>query len=95
MPHTVSVTELVRHFADYVNRVAYRGERFRLTRGGKLVAELGPVAGGTRECSLMELPALVATLPSLSEDEAARFSADLDEVCRDLTSLPPRDPWTS
>ena len=37
-----SVTEIARHFADYVNRVAYRREHFVLLRGNKPVAELGP-----------------------------------------------------
>ena len=32
MEYTLSVTELVRNFADYVNRVFYRRERFVLTR---------------------------------------------------------------
>lgn len=92
MPHTLSVTELVRNFADYVNRVAYRGERFRLTRGGKPVAELGPVAAGR---SLADLPDLVAALPSLSTTEAAAFLADLDQARSGLAQLTPRDPWTS
>lgn len=92
MSHTLSVTELVRNFADYVNRVAYRGERFQLTRGGKPVAELGPVAMGY---SLTDLPDLVAALPSLSATDAAAFSADLDDARRGLAQHTPRDPWTS
>ena len=92
MPHTLSVTELVRHFADYINRVAYRGERFRLTRGGKPVAELGPVLAGR---SLTEFPDLVASLPSLSEADAAAFSADLEQARTVLRHFAPTDPWTS
>jgi prevent-host-death family protein len=92
MKRSLSVTELVRNFADYVNQVAYRGERFRLTRGGKPVAELGPVAIGR---SLTDLPDLVAGLPSLSDDEAADFSADLDRARTELERIAPEDPWTS
>lgn len=33
MNKTVSVTELVRNFSDYLNRVTYRGEGFTLVRG--------------------------------------------------------------
>jgi hypothetical protein len=29
----VTVTEIARHFADYLNRVAYRRESFSLVRG--------------------------------------------------------------
>lgn len=38
MPETLTVTEVVRHFADYVNRVVYRRESFVLVRGNKPVA---------------------------------------------------------
>ncbi len=91
MPRTLSVTELVRNFADYVNRVAYRGERFQVTRGGKPVAELGPVASGR---SLTDLLDLVAGLPSLSDKEAAAFSSDLDRARTELANVAPQDPWT-
>ena len=33
MSQTLSVTEVARHFAEYVNRVAHRGECFVLVRG--------------------------------------------------------------
>lgn len=92
MSHTISVTNLVRHFADYVNRVVYRGERFQLTRGGKPVADLRPLASGR---SLTDLPDLVAGLPSLSQSEATAFSADLERARTELPRLTPRDPWTS
>ena len=40
MGKKVIVSEAVRNFADYINRVAYRGESFTLIRGNKPVAEL-------------------------------------------------------
>ena len=43
---TLSVTDVVQNFSDYVNRVAYRGEAFLLVRGGKPLAELRPTAPG-------------------------------------------------
>ena len=89
---TLTVTELVRNFADYVNRVAYRGERFRLTRGGKPVAELGPVAAGR---SLTQLPDLVAGLPPLSEKEAESFRRDLEQARIELADVAMQDRWTS
>lgn len=92
MPQTLSITELVRNFADYVNRIAYRGERFRVTRGGKPVAEIGPVP--TRR-SLVELPDLIASLPRLSEREAADFAADIDMARDELGYHMAGDPWTS
>ncbi len=42
MYETCSVTEVARNFADYVNRVVYRGERFVLVRGnGGLLCSKG------------------------------------------------------
>ena len=87
-----SVTEVARNFADYINRVAYGGERFILMRGKKPVAELSPVPTGR---SLRELPELLASLPHLSEEEAASFEEDLAVARAELLQLPVRDPWES
>ena len=89
---TVTVTDLVRSFNDYVNRVVYRGESFRLTRNDRVVAELRPAPiGGT----LGELPDLISDLPSLSEHEAASFADDLSRARQELTAQPLKDPWAS
>jgi antitoxin (DNA-binding transcriptional repressor) of toxin-antitoxin stability system len=45
---SLSLTEVVRGFSEYVNRVAYRGERFILLRGRKPIAELRPIPTGLR-----------------------------------------------
>ncbi len=87
-----TVTEVARNFADYVNRVAFRGERFVLTRGGRPVAELAPVPMGRH---LEELSALLASLPPLGAEEAAALSADLTRARDSLRSAEVRDPWTS
>jgi antitoxin (DNA-binding transcriptional repressor) of toxin-antitoxin stability system len=87
-----SVTEVARHFADYINRVAFRGERFTLMRGNKPVAELRPVPAGRR---LGELPDLLASLPRLSPEDTAAFGDDLEAARRELAEVPLRDPWAS
>ena len=92
MSQTLTVTEVVRHFADYVNRVAYRRESFVLVRGTKPVAELRPLPAGKR---LSELPGLMAALPRLSPDEAEGFAADLDAARGDLAQGEVVDPWRS
>ena len=74
MSQALSVTEVARHFAEYINRVAYRGECFVLMRGNKPIAELRPLPVGKR---LAELPALLASLPHLSEREVTQLGADL------------------
>ncbi len=92
MSKKVLVSEIVRNFADYINRVAYRGERFTLVRGNKPVAELAPVVSGRR---LLDLPDLVASLPKLSEADARSFTEDLARARSDLSGPPLRDPWAS
>ena len=87
-----SVTEIARHFADYINRVVYRGERYVLMRGNKPVAELGPVPAGKR---LAELPGLLGSLPRLSEAEAETFADDLISARSMLATIDVRDPWAS
>jgi antitoxin (DNA-binding transcriptional repressor) of toxin-antitoxin stability system len=87
-----SVTDVARNFADYINRVAFRGERFTLTRGGQAVAELTPVPRGRH---VDELPALLASLPRLGEEEATAFDADLARARESLGDGELRDPWAS
>ena len=92
MSKRIFVSEAVRNFADYINRVAYRGERFTLVRGNKEVAELTPVVSGGR---LLDLPDLLASLPRLSEADARSLSEDLARARSDLSRPPLRDPWAS
>jgi antitoxin (DNA-binding transcriptional repressor) of toxin-antitoxin stability system len=88
MPQVLSVTEVVRNFADYINRVAYRGESFVLLRGSKPVAELRPLPAGTR---LGDLPGIVASLPRL--DDAQAFASDLDAARAEIAGGELVDPW--
>lgn len=92
MGRKVIVSEAVRNFADYINRVAYRGESFTLIRGNKPVAELTPVVAGRR---LGDLPYLLASLPPLGETEAREFANDVSGARTKLAEAPIRDPWAS
>jgi hypothetical protein len=85
-----TVTEVARHFSDYINRVLFRRERFVLLRGNHPVAEVRPVHTGV---PLAELPALFAGFPHLEPDDAAAFEADLRASREALDALPIRDPW--
>lgn len=88
----LSVTEMVRGFSDYVNRVAYRRERFILLKGRKPVAELRPLASGRL---LGELEEVLRSLPALSASETAEFEADIEDARARLAREEPRDPWLS
>jgi hypothetical protein len=91
MINRASVTDVLRNFSDYINRVVYRRERFVLIRGGREVAELSPVPSGVR---LGDLPAIMASLPRLDPEDIDAFQADIDEARRELGSED-RDPWAS
>jgi len=43
----VSATDAARKFADLLDAVEHRGERFTIVRRGKAVAHLEPVRGGS------------------------------------------------
>jgi antitoxin (DNA-binding transcriptional repressor) of toxin-antitoxin stability system len=88
----ISVTEAARGFSDCVNRVAYRGETFRLRRGGRTVAELRPAATGLR---LGDLPALLAAAPRLGAEEAKAFAREVDRARGALNRRGLGDPWAS
>jgi antitoxin (DNA-binding transcriptional repressor) of toxin-antitoxin stability system len=92
MRRTLSVTDMARNFARYINRVAFRGERFVLTRGDQPVAELGPVPRGRH---LGELRDLLASLPHLAEGDADAFAADILAGRAELDALRPQSPWPS
>ncbi len=92
MVQTLSVTEVARHFAEYINHVAYRGECFVLVRGNKPMAELCPLPTGKR---LSELPALLASLPHLSPAEATQLADDLTVAREALVRAEVHDPWRS
>jgi hypothetical protein len=89
---SLSVTEMVRGFSDYVNRVTYRRERFILLKGRKPVAELRPIPAGRL---LGELEAVLRSLPALSAAEAESYVAEIDEARARLPHDEPRDPWQS
>ena len=92
MSQRLTVTEMARHFAEYLNRVAYRGECFVLVRGNKPIAELRPLPAGKR---LAELPELFASLPHLSATEAEQLAADLTAAQKALARTEVQDPWAS
>lgn len=92
MRHTLSVTEVARHFAEYINRVAHRGERFVLVRGKKPIAELCPLPAGKR---LAELPDLLASLPHLPETDAMQLAEDIAEARSHLSQVNVGTPWLS
>jgi antitoxin (DNA-binding transcriptional repressor) of toxin-antitoxin stability system len=92
MRNAPSVTEVARNFAEYIDRVAFHGERFVLMRGRRPVAELRPVPAGMR---LGELPELLASLPRLAPEEAGALADDLATARDELGSGPEHDPWAS
>ena len=93
MKNTASVTEVSRNFADFINRVLYRGEEFVLVRGQKPVAELRPVPRGRK---LGELPELMKSLPRLATGDVDSFAQDLAEMRKEMAAGEGlRDPWDS
>ena len=89
---TLTVTEVVRNFSDYINRIAYKGERFVLVKGRKPVAEMKPLPVGK---TLGDLPRLLVSLPSLSKEELAALSGDVAMVRETAPKEGLKDPWES
>jgi antitoxin (DNA-binding transcriptional repressor) of toxin-antitoxin stability system len=73
----VSATHVARHFADILDGVEHRGERYTIVRRGKAIARLEPIpdAGGS---SIKRL------LSDVRPDEG--WAEDLEKV-RDLVEL--------
>ena len=66
-------------------------KRDSFTGTEKAGAEPRPPVG--RE--LGELPGIFASLPRLSEEEAAAFAADIDAAREELARSPVYDPWSN
>lgn len=92
MVRPVSVTQISRNLSEYLNRVAYKGERFVLLRGRKRLAQLIPVPQGR---SLGELQDLLKSLPRLPGREGEAFLKDISDIKGDLAKTDVRDRWAS
>ena len=92
MTRTVPSTEVSRHFSEYLNRVAYKGEHFLLVRRKQVLAELKPAPRGRR---LGDLPELFRSLPHLSTHEAGELLKDIAAARAQLAKRRARDPWAS
>ena len=85
-----SVTDVARNFSAAVTRVAERGERVELVRGGKVVAALVPAPQGI---PAGRLQATLAELPHLEPREAGAMARALRSGRAKLR--PPKSPWDS
>ncbi len=85
-----SVTEVARNFSAIVTRVAVRGERVELVRGGHVVAALVPAPQGI---PAGRLRATLAEIPRLGRAEAAGMARALRAGRRKLRPI--RSPWDS
>lgn len=85
---TITVTEAARHFSDLINRVRYRHEKAVLLKGGKPVAQVGPVRSAMTG---RELAKRWEEHPWLAPDEAGAFAADIQSARSKLP--PPESKW--
>lgn len=92
MSTKVSVSDVVRNFSDYMNRVVYKHENFILIRGKKCIAEIKPVNTWK---SVKELSSVFKSLPRLSSHELDDYESDLNEVKNKLSEQRLNDPWES
>jgi len=82
----LSATDAARRFSEVLNRVAYRGERFVIERGGEAVCEMVPPGRGF--LSLAELAELLRSLPA--PDPA--YWTDVSKAATGQPHVPP-SPW--
>ena len=88
METRITATELARRLSDILNRVRYRGERFRVERNGETVAIIEPPP---KRMTWGEFLAFWATLPKPDED----YWKDVEEIHKSQGMLPPPREWPS
>ena len=86
---TITSTTLSRSTSEILNRVIYRGERFIVQRGGKIVARIEP-AVPSDPISLEELARRLAGTPMPMEG----FADDLEKIQAEQT-VEGEPPWPS
>ncbi|MFN2120943.1 MAG: type II toxin-antitoxin system Phd/YefM family antitoxin [Anaerolineales bacterium] len=86
----INVTQAARNLSELLNRVAYQGASFELTRGGKRIARLVP-SGPPKELEVADLNNLFSRLPRLDEDDIDAFERDILES--DTALAQEKDPW--
>jgi prevent-host-death family protein len=82
----ITATEATRNFSDMINRVHYRGERFEVTRGGEVVAQIVPA--NRKHMTIAEINALWARGPRLDPADAAQWEKDLAEIRANAPAAP-------
>lgn len=87
----INVTQAARNLSELLNRVAYQGVSFELTRGGKRLARLVP-SGPPTEVKVADLNGLFDRLPRLEPDDIEAFLLDIAETDAALTT--DLDPWS-
>ena len=88
--NTLTVTEMSRKFADYMNRVKYHGESFILTKGNEPFAEIRPLPKGITGAEFLRI---MNSKPRLTPEEAEAFAKEVYEGIEAMNKMPVRDPW--
>ena len=90
METKITATELARNLSTILNRVRYRGERFRVERNGEVVAILAP----TEERKAITWGEFIKLWEELPRPDD-KFADDLEEIHRAQGLLPPPPKWPS
>lgn len=89
MSKTITVTEMSKGLADFMNQVAYRRKSFVIKRGNKEIAELRPVSKGLTGAEFLEF---WKNGPHLSHEDAEAFAEDYYAV-KASEPIEDYDPW--
>ena len=89
VPRAIGITEFLSHSSRYIDRVVHQRESYTLTRRGRPVAEVRPIAQAT---TVADLARLLRSVPHLTRAEADDFARDLDEARAGLTQRAARSP---
>lgn len=89
MLKTLTVTEMSRRFAEYINRIAYRGESFVVMKGNKPMAEIYPPR---KRAKVSDLAEFFANGPHLHPDDREQFAKDIEDA-RKSARVEDYDPW--
>ncbi len=88
----ISATEVVRNFSELLNNIKYRGQSYRIIRGGKPAAALVPVDEADHPRVLADLNEIFQSLPRLDHDDLD-FADDILGAVNAQPSQPDGPSW--
>ena len=92
MEKTINATEAVRKFSEILSSIKYKGDTYKIIRGGKPIAAICPIETNLKTRALGDLREILKRIPRLGA-EAEGFKEDLKKTLKHQPPMPEDHRW--